>query len=437
MDNTTPKRKATSGKAANQDNAPANDITLLNKHLAVMFASTDRKLSGGDIAVLLQLMDYFNPRKGYAYPNMDTLAFNTNRTKRTIVDCIDRLENLGYLKIVRHGNRTTSNRYLPIFHEYVRPTKPDSDLDTTVQSTSPYTVQSTATIGAVQRNELVQSTSPNTTYEPAQQAGDIGGGVVITPPAATLPSPVGASQLASINQNATGLKYPEFWAVYPKRQNVSAANSEIAAALARGVSMATMVEAAAQYAVWIKSQPWQDKDKYTKGATNFIKQECWLEDYTVKPKEVKPKAGKVKATKAAKPKEKKTAKKPVEKKPTYQAKPIAPIIKIPFSSNDCTLAEIYDADSKEKKHEAMRDIYQVYDVSLIQKMGDALKYTFPNPHYLWDDKLPLLFLALDKFNINPNEKGSLGKFREAFNQLIGRPPSDQVARHKERISRRT
>jgi len=289
MDNhTPPKRKVTSGKAANHDNAPANEITLLDKHLAVMFASTDKRLSAGDIAVLFQIMDYFNLRKGYAYPNMDTLAFNTNRTKRTIVDSVDRLENLGYLKIVRHGCRTTSNRYLPIFHVYVRPTKPDSELDT-VQSASPYMVQSTAAIGEVQRNELVQSTSPETTYEPAYQAGDIGGGVANAPPAAALPSPL-ASQLAAKNQNASGLRYPEFWAAYPKRQNVSAANSEIAAALARGVSMATMVEAARQYAVWIAAQPWENKDKYTKGAANFIKKECWLEDYTVKQKEVKPKA---------------------------------------------------------------------------------------------------------------------------------------------------
>jgi hypothetical protein len=93
---------------------------------------------------------------------------------------------------------------------------------------------------------------------------------------------------------------------------VSAANNEIASALARGISLATMVEAARQYAEWIKAQPWQDKDKYTKGATNFIKQECWLEDYTVKPKEVKAKAGKVKGkatsttTKTGRPKKQQT-----------------------------------------------------------------------------------------------------------------------------------
>lgn len=348
MGNSPPlKRKAISGKAANHDNAQSSDITLLNKYLAVMFASTDRRLSGGDIAVLLQLLDYFNPRKGYAYPNMDTLAFNTNRTKRTIVDCIARLQNLGYLKIVRHGNRTTSNRYLPTFHEYVRPTKLDGDLDTMVQPNSPYIVQSAATIGAFQRNELVQCTSLNTTYETAQQAGDIGGGVVITPPAAALPSPEGASQLTSKNQNAIGLKYPEFWAAYPKRQNVSAANAEIASALARGVSMVAMVEAALQYAIWIKAQPWQDKDQYTKGATNFIKQECWLEDYTVKSKVVKAKVSKVKATKAAKPKRGKIAKKPVEKKPTYPAKSIAQQPKPAriYSSDDCSIDEILEKPS--------------------------------------------------------------------------------------------
>ena len=291
MDSNTPKRKATSGKAANQDNTQPNDITLLTKYLAVMYASTDKKLSGGDIAVLLQLMDYFNPRKGYAYPSMDTLAFNTNLTKRTIVTCISRLRSRGYLEIVRQGNRTTSNRYLPIFHDYVRPTKPDSDIDTTVQSTSPYTVQSTATIGEVQRNELVQSTSPNTTYEPAHKAGDIGGGVAIAPPGATRASPLGAIALAPNNHN---LKYPEFWAVYPKQRNVSAANAEITLALARGVSMATMVEAAQRYVVYIAAQQWGDKQyTFTKFPKNFIKDECWLEDYSVKPTKVNPKAGEI------------------------------------------------------------------------------------------------------------------------------------------------
>ena len=309
--------------------AMPTELTLLDKYLTVVAASTDKGASACDLAVLLQIMDYYNAQKGYAYPSMDTLAFNTKRSKRAVVDSVGHLIELGYLQLVRRGNRHTSNRYAPIVHGYVRPvrvdhtmvqsTSPDRDM---VQSTSPDRdmVQSTAAIGAVSRSLLVKPTSPDPILEPGQiRERENVSGVLSDPTTAALGvGPSWPSQLAVPRES--GPKHAAFWATYPKRQSVAQANAEIDKAIASGVSMATIVDGARRYAEWVKSQPWGDDPKYTKGAPKFIQAQGWLDDYVIFTPKPKVKAEpKVKASGKAKTSKKANKKAKAAKKPETEA----------------------------------------------------------------------------------------------------------------------
>lgn len=278
-----PKRKAARDRAANQNDTQA-DYNLLRKHHAVMHATADPELSRGEVAVYAQIVDRYNAQRGAAWPSMDRLAFDTGLSRRAIPKIIEKLCRGDYLQITKHGNRATSNRYLPTFHEYSRKENPATDTDTIGNPSSLNIGNSSSTCSEPQFPTLVNPSSLEPTYEPEQQARGKEVGVSLPPPLAAARAAPGGLPLAA---DSNGLRYPEFWAAYPKRANVGTAEEAIDDALTAGVKLATIVDGARLYAEWLKAQPWADKARYTKAPQNFIRGKHWLDDWTVAAKHQK------------------------------------------------------------------------------------------------------------------------------------------------------
>lgn len=272
-------------------------INLLAKWQAALCVTSDPRMSAGDIAVLLQILDYYSVERGYAWPAMDTMAANIGRSKRGVVNSVQKLTASGYLQIISHGGRSHSNRYRPVFKEYTRAAARQDIDPTTVNHSSPNpardTVQSSVTVGAISCKEMVNHSSPDSYHYPGQEAGGSGGGESDDSPDAAPTPPDGGSGLASV-KGGEELRYPEFWAVYPKKRDPVNAEKAIDAALADGVGMDTIIDGARRYSAYVEAQPWGHDPRFTKKPANWIKDARWLDDWTVEKK----KPAKAKAKKA-------------------------------------------------------------------------------------------------------------------------------------------
>lgn len=70
-------------------------------------------LSGSDVAVAVMLSTYFNSRSRDAWPSMQRLASDTNRSRSTVWRSLTRLEKLNLLEITHARSRRKPNRYRP------------------------------------------------------------------------------------------------------------------------------------------------------------------------------------------------------------------------------------------------------------------------------------------------------------------------------------
>jgi hypothetical protein len=149
-----------------------------------------------------------------------------------------------------------------------------------VNSTSLYMVKSGAQRGELGFTELVNSTSPEPTYEPEQKARVNSGGVAIAPPAAALAAPEGLPACGDPS------RYAAFWAVYPLRRNVLDTEQALDAAIADGVMLDDVIAGARAYAAYIEAtrRNWKSGRDYTTQPQNFILKRRWLDDWEVKPK---------------------------------------------------------------------------------------------------------------------------------------------------------
>jgi hypothetical protein len=70
-------------------------------------------LSGSDMAVAIMLATYMNSKSRDAWPSMETLARDTNRSRSTVWRSLKRLEKLHLLDVVHARSRRKPNRYRP------------------------------------------------------------------------------------------------------------------------------------------------------------------------------------------------------------------------------------------------------------------------------------------------------------------------------------
>jgi hypothetical protein len=140
------------------------DITLLTQWRYVAFFIRKRDLTKCDVAVLFILTDYYHRTWGRAWPSFDTIAKEIGFSRRAVIDSRNKLEKLGYLKLVDGPGR--SNNYRPCFEliEHLMPENRVSEADFT------NTVKPTAPLEPLK----VKRTAPNTSYIPvAYSVGDV------------------------------------------------------------------------------------------------------------------------------------------------------------------------------------------------------------------------------------------------------------------------
>ncbi len=78
---------------------------------AWLFACASYCLSGAEAAVAMALLPHINSKTRDAWPSHQTLAELTNREPSTVWRAIQKLEELGLLKIRRGRGRNQSHRY--------------------------------------------------------------------------------------------------------------------------------------------------------------------------------------------------------------------------------------------------------------------------------------------------------------------------------------
>jgi hypothetical protein len=86
----------------------ADDYGLLAKWKLAQAASSDARLTRGDLAVLIQILDQMND--GEAWPGLGYIAKAVAIDRSSVVRGVKRLVDLGYL-IRKSGNQSKSNRY--------------------------------------------------------------------------------------------------------------------------------------------------------------------------------------------------------------------------------------------------------------------------------------------------------------------------------------
>lgn len=235
---------------------------LLAKWELLGCALASKQLSAADCAVLHYLCDRYDEEMGYAWPSLDTIAARTGRDRKTVRRAINDLRDAGLIA-VEPGDRVRPNHYRPCFGAQVG-------------AILPLQVGAKLSKG---RGEIVPKVGAklplNSTYDPGYEAGGHGGspaahaagaGGGATPAAA--PAPAGATR-----------RYADFWSAYPKATQVFAAEKLIDELLRGGVQLPDIVAGAAAYGRHVAMQPWQDKNRYTAGAVNWLRDRRWLDDY--------------------------------------------------------------------------------------------------------------------------------------------------------------
>ncbi|MFI3217147.1 MAG: hypothetical protein QX192_10160, partial [Methylococcales bacterium] len=99
---------------------------------------------------------------------------------------------------------------------------------------------------------------------------------------ATPSPPLTGATLASSKSKS---QFQDFWMIYPKRMNVSKAETEITEALNDGALLDDILDGARRYANWVKHKGWCGDHKYISLPNNWIKNKRWLDGFEVSAKD--------------------------------------------------------------------------------------------------------------------------------------------------------
>ncbi|MCX7084819.1 MAG: helix-turn-helix domain-containing protein [Methylococcales bacterium] len=255
---------------------------LLKKWQMINAALYDKNLSKSDVAIQYQILDRYSVINGSCWPSFKRLASDTGLSQRMVQKSVKKLTTMGYVAIVKHGDRVSSNHYRPDFSLLDRVENHSSLPNDEVENAS-------SVCREPQFLKVENPSSLKPINEPEHKArGELVGLEDKPSSAASLATPLGGLPLASEVKD----KYSDFWEVYPMRKHVSKAEDEITAMLSNGVLLADIVEGARLYAehIKVKQATWKGGKDYTIQPQNFIAKERWRDDWTITPKpEVKPK----------------------------------------------------------------------------------------------------------------------------------------------------
>jgi Helix-turn-helix domain len=84
------------------------------KELWLKLIASYPNLSGADVAIAVMLSTYMNTKTRDAWPSMQRLARDTNRTRSTVWRSLKRLEELKLLRITHARSSRKPNRYQPL-----------------------------------------------------------------------------------------------------------------------------------------------------------------------------------------------------------------------------------------------------------------------------------------------------------------------------------
>jgi len=255
---------------------------LLKKWQMLNAALCDKNLSKGDVAIQYQILDRYSVINGSCWPSFKRLASDTGLSQRMVQKSVKKLTAMGYVAIVKHGDRVSSNHYRPDFSLLDRVENASSLPNDEVENAS-------SVCREPQFLKVENHSSLKPINEPEHKArGELVGLSANATSAASLATPLGGLPLASKVKD----KYSDFWDVYPMRKHVSKTEDEITAMLSNGVLLSDIVEGARLYAehIKVKQATWKGDKDYTIQPQNFIAKERWRDDWTITPKpEVKPK----------------------------------------------------------------------------------------------------------------------------------------------------
>lgn len=269
-------------------------VNLLSKWHLAMHSTHDPRLTSCDRQVLLQILNLYSVERGCAYPSMQYLANNTGRSRQGVGKSIGNLVKHGYIVIQRHGRLHVNNEYAPVWREYVTPNSKDASCaNTGFHNGANNGFTACANNRTKDGNHGLHHPSHEAGHKPAECERETGAGA---PSAGASPTPPAAAARAGDNsqQPVVSLQYSDFWAVYPKKRRVVAAEKAIKRALDAGADYQAIVAGAAAYGAWVKAQHWYGEDRYISQPDNFIRDSKWLEDFTIT--ERKPKATKTTST---------------------------------------------------------------------------------------------------------------------------------------------
>lgn len=87
------------------------------RHRWIGSVARDNELTGSAYRVAILIWDYTNEKYGYAWPSHSTIADNLGIHRSTVIRCIHRLAERGWLSIEQRTGQGSANRYYLAFGE--------------------------------------------------------------------------------------------------------------------------------------------------------------------------------------------------------------------------------------------------------------------------------------------------------------------------------
>ncbi len=215
-------------------------------------------LSRGELAVFLVILWHANSETGLAWPSFKTLARECKLTVRATKKIVPALAKKGLIRIARHGNRTTSNRYLVNF----------------------------SIMGVVNAGSLpvVNGGSPEPFYRTQALTWEKDRMELNVEKAEAALGPGGSSVPASPTGGESEFsdRYPEFWAAFPVRGDVHRTETLLAEMVERGANLQEILGGANRYGEYVRAVP-----KMRMTPIKWLEGQHWRDGWTFAPKTAK------------------------------------------------------------------------------------------------------------------------------------------------------
>lgn len=261
-------------------------VTSVNKIRFLRRIQNGKRLSRIDLQCAIVIVDYFNAKKGRAWPSYTLLCGETGASRPSVARSVAKLDKLGII-CREGGHKGRSNSYVPNFTAAdMQYGGADSLTRDTTSADTPSQPRHSNSLTC--DTESVSPMRPNTVTTPRSKQRR---GVVEVTERTALPV-VGAVARETDRKDDLGLPalakegreeragasapegFAEFWNAYPKKEGLRKAETAYRSALSRGVTSAELIQAAGQYAT---AKAHIANPRYVKVAANWLAEDCWLE----------------------------------------------------------------------------------------------------------------------------------------------------------------